>query len=68
MTGPSTSGARPLLIGPDEESAQWAADVATRAAAPCVVLTKQRRGDREVAVSVPEVERWLGPYLDYVPA
>jgi ribose-phosphate pyrophosphokinase len=49
---------QPLLIGPDEESAQWVRDVAQRANAPCIVLTKQRRGDREVEVSVPDVARW----------
>ncbi len=49
---------QPLLIGPDEESAQWVSDVARQALAPCVVLTKTRRGDREVEVSVPEVDRW----------
>lgn len=48
----------PLLIGPDEESAQWVSEVARDADAPFVVLTKTRRGDREVEVSVPEVERW----------
>ena len=48
----------PLLVGPDEESAQWVGDVASRAGAPFVVLTKVRRGDREVEVSVPDVERW----------
>lgn len=49
---------RPLLVGPDEESAQWVADVAARAGAPHVVLTKVRHGDRDVEVSVPEVARW----------
>jgi len=49
---------QPLLIGPDEESAQWVADVARRIDAPFVVLAKTRRGDRDVEVSVPEVERW----------
>ncbi len=49
---------QPLLIGPDEESAQWVSDVARRADAPFVVLTKTRRGDREVEVSVPELDRW----------
>lgn len=48
----------PLLVGPDEESAQWVSDVAARAGAPHVVLRKVRRGDRDVEVSVPEVERW----------
>lgn len=49
---------KPLLIGPDEESMQWVAQVAGRAAAPFVVLRKTRRGDRDVQVSVPDVERW----------
>ncbi len=49
---------QPLLVGPDEESAQWVADVAQRAGAPFVVLRKTRHGDRDVEVSVPEVERW----------
>ena len=48
----------PLLIGPDEESAQWVSDVAQQSDAPFVVLTKTRRGDRDVQVSVPDVERW----------
>lgn len=50
---------QPLLVGPDEESVQWVREVARGADAPFVVLTKERRGDRDVVVSVPEVERWL---------
>jgi len=49
---------QPVLIGPDSESAQWVADVAFQANAPYMVLEKIRTGDREVEVSVPEVERW----------
>lgn len=49
---------RPLLIGPDAESSQWVQAVAADAGAPSVVLQKVRRGDRDVDVSVPEVERW----------
>lgn len=49
---------QPLLIGPDEESAQWVEDVARRAGAPVTVLKKIRRGDREVEVSVPDIDRW----------
>lgn len=49
---------KPLLIGPDEESMQWVGQVAGRANAPFVVLSKTRRGDRDVQVSVPDVERW----------
>ncbi len=49
---------RPLLVGPDGESEQWVEAVAEKAGAPSVVLTKVRRGDRDVEVSVPDVERW----------
>ncbi len=49
---------QPLLIGPDEESAQWVRDVAQRADVPFVVLSKTRHGDRDVVVSVPDVEHW----------
>ena len=49
---------RPLFVGPDEESEQWVKDVADRAGAPSIVLTKIRRGDRDVEVSVPDVVRW----------
>lgn len=48
----------PLLVGPDEESTQWVSEVALRAGAPFVVLTKTRHGDRDVQVSVPYIERW----------
>ena len=50
----------PVLIGPDAESKQWVGRVAVLAGAPYVVLNKVRRGDREVEVSVPHVERWAG--------
>lgn len=43
--------ARPVLVGPDAESAQWVADVAERCGAPFAVLEKTRRGDRDVSVS-----------------
>lgn len=48
----------PLLVGPDSESEQWVADVAERAGAPYLILEKIRRGDREVEVSAPDVDRW----------
>jgi ribose-phosphate pyrophosphokinase len=54
---------RPLLIGPDSESAQWVADVAQRAAAPHVVSRKVRRGDRTVEISIPD----LGRHRDHTP-
>lgn len=48
----------PLLIGPDSESEQWVSSVAKLAGAPFQVLNKIRRGDYEVEVTLPEVERW----------
>ena len=51
---------RPLLIGPDAESEQWVAAVATRAKAPHVVLHKERFGDRDVRLSVPDLAGWTG--------
>jgi ribose-phosphate pyrophosphokinase len=50
--------ANPLLIGPDSESEQWVSAVAAKARAPFTVLSKTRHGDREVEVSMPDVERW----------
>jgi ribose-phosphate pyrophosphokinase len=44
---------RPFLVGPDSESEQWVADVARRLQAPYVVMTKERRGDRDVQVRMP---------------
>lgn len=52
--------ARPLLIGPDEESAPWVESVATLVAAPAVVAGKRRLGDREVRVSLPDLSQWRG--------
>ncbi len=54
---------QPILIGPDIESEQWVAEVAKNANAAYVILQKIRRGDREVEVSLPQVEK----YVDYTP-
>jgi ribose-phosphate pyrophosphokinase len=43
----------PLVIGPDIESSQWVAAVASDADAPYRILTKHRYGDRRVKVSSP---------------
>lgn len=45
----------PLVVGPDEESIQWAAAVAAAANAPCVALRKERRGDTKVIVTLPDI-------------
>lgn len=52
--------ARPLLIGPDSESAQWVADVAREANVPYEVLHKVRHGDRDVEVSLPRADHLRG--------
>jgi ribose-phosphate pyrophosphokinase len=44
-----------ILIGPDSESDQWVSDIANRAGVPYQVLTKIRRGDRDVEVSLPSI-------------
>lgn len=44
----------PLLIGPDEESAQWVAAIALPAGLDHVVARKRRLGDRSVAVELPD--------------
>ncbi len=48
----------PVLIGPDAESEQWVSAVATRAEAPYIVLRKERFGDRDVRVIVPDLAKW----------
>jgi ribose-phosphate pyrophosphokinase len=51
---------KPVVIGPDEESAQWAAAVAEGAGCPHTVLRKVRHGDHDVEVSVPDTQHWAG--------
>lgn len=48
----------PLVVGPDEESAQWVQAVAEPLGAPWVVARKQRHGDRDVRVQLPSLARW----------
>lgn len=44
-----------LLIGPDEESAQWIAQAAARHGFDHAVCRKVRHGDRQVDIALPEV-------------
>lgn len=53
----------PLLIGPDSESEQWVSKVAENANAPFIILQKVRLGDKDVKITVPQVEK----YKDYTP-
>lgn len=45
----------PFLIGPDEESRQWVAAVATACKAPFSIMSKTRYGDRRVRIVSPPV-------------
>lgn len=47
--------ANPLLVGPDEESAQWVATAAAANGFDHAVCTKVRHGDNEVLIALPEV-------------
>ena len=49
-----------LLVGPDAESEQWVAQVATDSGHPYVIGAKQRHGDRDVEIQLPE----LSPYRE----
>lgn len=47
-----------VLIGPDEESEQWVSGVAKNAGVPYIVLDKKRKGDKEVEISFPDLEKY----------
>jgi ribose-phosphate pyrophosphokinase len=49
----ATRVANPLLVGPDEESAQWIAQAAGRHGFDYAVCQKIRHGDRHVEVALP---------------
>lgn len=44
-----------LLVGPDSESEQWVSAIAREIGQPYIVGRKERRGDRDVTVSLPEL-------------
>jgi ribose-phosphate pyrophosphokinase len=54
---------KPILIGPDSESQQWVKEVAKKANAPYLILEKNRKGDSNVDVSIPNIEQ----YRDFIP-
>ena len=47
---------KPLLVGPDEESAQWVAQAADRHQCDFAVCRKIRHDDRHVEVALPDVK------------
>lgn len=51
---------KPVIIGPDEESRQWAEQVAGPGNLEYLVLNKIRRGDKEVEILFPEGFEWQG--------
>ena len=46
---------QPVIIGPDAESEQWVSEVATLARAPYRVLNKERLGDADVKITIPDL-------------
>jgi ribose-phosphate pyrophosphokinase len=50
----------PLIIGPDADSEQWVSAVAQDAGAPYSVLQKVRRGDRDVEISIRDMQHLDG--------
>ncbi|MCX7122022.1 MAG: ribose-phosphate pyrophosphokinase [Gammaproteobacteria bacterium] len=49
---------KPIIIGPDQESKQWAETIAKKINSPFVILNKIRKGDRSVEISSPEVSQY----------
>ena len=49
-------GDRPLLVGPDEESAQWVSAIAQPAGLDYGVARKHRLGDRDVRIDLPDLD------------
>ncbi len=52
--------AKPLLIGPDEESEQWVRQIGALSGAPFTVLRKTRYGDRNVEIHMGDLSQWQG--------
>lgn len=51
----ATQRQNPLLVGPDEESAQWVAQAAIRHGFDHAVCRKIRRGDKDVQIALPDM-------------
>jgi len=49
-----------LLVGPDAESEQWVAEVSNASGHPYVIGEKQRFGDRQVEIHLPELLAYQG--------
>lgn len=49
-----------FIVGPDRESAQWVETIAREACVPWTVFTKERRSDRAVRMSMPDLRPFRG--------
>jgi len=49
-----------FLLGPDAESEQWVAAIGQSANIPWAVASKQRRGDRDVEITLPDLSQLQG--------
>jgi len=47
-----------LLVGPDAESEQWVSQISSHSGHPFVIGSKQRFGDRDVQVSLPDLSAY----------
>jgi len=47
-----------LLVGPDEESEQWVSDIASYSNHPFVIGKKNRFGDRNVEINLPDISEY----------
>lgn len=56
----ATADVATILVGPDEESRPWVEAVARPLGLETIVAAKQRHGDREVAIALPEITRVRG--------
>ena len=50
----------PVIIGPDSESRQWTEAIAAPLGLSTLVATKQRLGDRQVRLAIPDIEKVRG--------
>lgn len=48
----------PILIGPDQESLQWVAEIAAVVNAPFLLAKKQRYSDSSVKATIPQIESY----------
>lgn len=49
-----------ILVGPDGESRQWVDRIGELAGLPTTVFLKERKGDKSVAISAPDLSSWKG--------